>query len=63
MKDKDGVIGHWLVSLGDLDDQQKYIAALKPDESYMVEGCAGSGKSVLAMIKFNQLCQNGQNPV
>ena len=63
MKDKDGVIGHWLVSLGDLDDQQKYIAALKPEESYMVEGCAGSGKSVLAMIKFNQLCQNGQNPV
>lgn len=57
------VSNHWLVSLADLDDQQKYIAALKPDESYIVEGCAGSGKSVLAMIKFNQLCQNGKSPI
>lgn len=55
--------GHWLVSLADLDDQQKYIASLRPDESYMVEGCAGSGKSVLAMIKFNQLCSDGRTPV
>ena len=53
----------WLVNLADLDDQQKYIAALRPDESFMVEGCAGSGKSVLAMIKFNQLVQCGKNPI
>lgn len=57
------VAGHWLVSLADLDDEQKYIAALRPDESFMVEGCAGSGKSVLSMIKFNQLVQSGKKPV
>lgn len=57
------VSNHWLVSLADLDEQQKYIAALRPEESYIVEGCAGSGKSVLAMIKFNQLCQNGKRPI
>jgi hypothetical protein len=63
MKDKSGVVGHWLVSLDSLDDEQKYISRLKPDESYMVEGCAGSGKSVLAMIRFNLLCQEGRKPV
>lgn len=63
MSDKFNTAGHWLVSLEKLDEQQKYIAALKPGESYMVEGCAGSGKSVLAMIKFNQLCQSGKQPV
>lgn len=64
MEENDIVVSnHWLVSLADLDDQQKYIASLKPNESYIVEGCAGSGKSVLAMIKFNQLCQNGKRPI
>ncbi len=64
MEENDIVVSnHWLVSLADLDDQQKYIASLKPGESYIVEGCAGSGKSVLAMIKFNQLCQNGKSPI
>ena len=29
----------------------------------MVEGCAGSGKSVLSMIKFNQLVQSDKKPV
>lgn len=61
--EKFNAAGRWLVSLETLDDQQKLIAALKPEESYIVEGCAGSGKSVLAMIKFNQLCQNGKHPV
>lgn len=65
MEENDKVVSssHWLVSLADLDEQQKYIAALRPEESYIVEGCAGSGKSVLAMIKFNQLCQNGKRPI
>lgn len=63
MENQENIGGHWLVSLADLDDQQKYIAALRPEESYMVEGCAGSGKSVLSMIKFNQLCANGRSPV
>ena len=53
----------WLVSMEDLNPQQKYIAALRPEESYIVEGCAGSGKSILSMIKFNQLCANGKKPV
>ena len=53
----------WLISMGDLNPQQKYIAALKPEESYIVEGCAGSGKSILSMIKFNQLRAAGREPV
>lgn len=53
----------WLVSLADLNPQQKFIANLKPEESYIVEGCAGSGKSILSMIKFNQLCALGRKPV
>ena len=53
----------WLISMGKLNPQQKYIAALRPEESYIVEGCAGSGKSILSMIKFNQLCANGKKPV
>jgi len=53
----------WLVSLADLNPQQKFIANLKPEECYIVEGCAGSGKSILSMIKFNQLCALGRKPV
>lgn len=63
MPNENIVPSHWLISLDKLDDQQKYIAALKPEESFIVEGCAGSGKSVLAMIKFNQLCQSKLQPV
>lgn len=44
----------WMVSEEELDDKQYHIRALK-DDDYLIEGCAGSGKTVLALHKAKEI--------
>lgn len=45
----------WMVKLNDLDDDQKLVFYAILDKSCIVSGCAGSGKSVLALIKAQRI--------
>ena len=45
----------WMVKLTDLDDDQKLVFYAILDKSCIVSGCAGSGKSVLALIKAQRI--------
>ena len=39
----------------ELDDYQVKVINKKSDNSYIVKGCAGSGKSILALWKAKQI--------
>ena len=39
----------------ELDDYQVKVINKKTDNSYIVKGCAGSGKSILALWKAKQM--------
>lgn len=39
----------------ELDDYQVKVINKKTDNSYIVKGCAGSGKSILALWKAKQI--------
>ena len=43
----------------ELDDYQVKIINKRTDSSFIVKGCAGSGKSILALWKAKQIQQNG----
>ena len=43
----------WMIKESELDDDQIKILMETLDKSCIVAGCAGSGKSVLALIKLN----------
>lgn len=43
------------------DDDQIKIYSLSPDTSYVVSGCAGSGKSALALLLLEQIISRGEN--
>ncbi len=45
----------WMVRESELDDDQLQILMATLDKSCIVEGCAGSGKSVLALIKAQRI--------
>lgn len=45
----------WFVREEELDDLQYDIANLNPDFSYIIQGCAGSGKTILALWRAKQL--------
>ena len=45
----------WMVNETELDDDQIRILQSMLDKSCIVEGCAGSGKSVLALIKAQRI--------
>ncbi len=45
----------WMVSQADLDDDQLAVLNLTLNKSCIVTGCAGSGKSVLALIKAQRI--------
>lgn len=45
----------WMVKESDLDDDQLHIFNAILDKSCIVTGCAGSGKSVLALIKAQRI--------
>ena len=43
------------------DDDQIKIYSLSPDTSYVVSGCAGSGKSALALLLLEQIISRGED--
>src|ERR1700680_53423 len=45
----------WLVDPGELDEFQREIRDLSIDDSYLVKGCAGSGKTILALYRANDI--------
>ena len=45
----------WMVSESQLDDDQLRVLFATNDKSCVVSGCAGSGKSVLALIKAQRI--------
>lgn len=49
----------WMISEAALDDEQYQIRNLKKDQSFLVDGCAGSGKTVLALQKAQELQASG----
>lgn len=54
MADKDFISKKWMVSEEELDDEQYKIRQLKQD-NYLIEGCAGSGKTILALQKAKEI--------
>lgn len=52
----------WMIRESELDDDQVLILQAALDKSCIVTGCAGSGKSVLALIKAQRIQQEkGKN--
>lgn len=45
----------WMLTESELDDDQLLVLNAMLDKSCIVEGCAGSGKSVLALIKAQRI--------
>lgn len=45
----------WLIDPAELDDFQLYIRGLGINDSYVVKGCAGSGKTILALYRANDI--------
>ncbi|MCD8290297.1 MAG: AAA family ATPase, partial [Prevotella sp.] len=45
----------WMIKESELDDDQLLVLMATLDKSCIVEGCAGSGKSVLALIKAQRI--------
>jgi len=45
----------WMIAESELDDDQQRILTAILDRSCIVEGCAGSGKSILALIKAQRI--------
>lgn len=45
----------WMILVSDLDDDQLKVFNATNDKSCIVSGCAGSGKSVLALIKAQRI--------
>lgn len=49
----------WMIKESSLDDEQYKIRMLKND-NYLIEGCAGSGKTILALQKAKELEESGE---
>ena len=45
----------------ELDDYQVKIINKRTDSSFIVKGCAGSGKSILALWKAKQIQESGNS--
>jgi len=45
----------WLVDPAELDEFQREIRQLSTSDSYIVKGCAGSGKTILALYRANDV--------
>lgn len=45
----------WLIDPAELDDFQRDIRSLGINDSYVVKGCAGSGKTILALYRANDI--------
>ena len=45
----------WYINESELDDYQTPIIQKKINQSFVVKGCAGSGKTVLALWKAREI--------
>lgn len=45
----------WFINESELDDYQYAIKELDPNRSYVIQGCAGSGKTILALWRAKEL--------
>lgn len=45
----------WLIKESELDDEQYAIKELDTQRSYVIQGCAGSGKTILALWRAKEL--------
>lgn len=45
----------WLINPAELDEFQREILGLSITDSYVVKGCAGSGKTILALHRVNDI--------
>ena len=54
---------NWQISEDSMDDDQFDLYECKNDRSMLIAGCAGSGKSVIAMHKAEQLYALGQDVI
>jgi len=57
----------WLIDPSELDEFQRKIRGLSINESYVIKGCAGSGKTLLALyraldIHINSLVEDEDDP-
>lgn len=56
-------VNDWDVTEESMDDDQLDLIEYTDDKSMLVAGCAGSGKSVIAMHKAEQLCKKGKDVI
>ena len=56
-------VNDWDVTEESMDDDQLDLIEYTDDKSMLVAGCAGSGKSVIAMHKAEQLHQKGKDVI
>lgn len=57
----------WLIDPSELDEFQRKIRGLSVNESYVIKGCAGSGKTLLALyraldIHIDSIAENEDDP-
>jgi superfamily I DNA/RNA helicase len=53
-------MANWMIDASRLDDQQIEVLELASDESKIIKGCAGSGKTVLAVHKADRIRKKQQ---
>lgn len=53
------MLGHWWIDPTELDDQQRRALNLAEDESHLVTGPPGSGKTNLLVLRATQLLRGG----
>ncbi len=51
----------WYINESELDDYQVKIVRTNLNSSFIVKGCAGSGKTVLALWRAKELAEQGNN--
>lgn len=50
----------WFINESELDDYQYAIKELDSSRSYVIQGCAGSGKTILALWRAKELQESGK---
>ncbi|SKA09274.1 RNA helicase [Chitinophaga eiseniae] len=45
----------WLIDLSEMDEFQRQILELSTEDSYLIRGCAGSGKTILALRRAHDI--------
>jgi superfamily I DNA/RNA helicase len=53
------MLGHWWIDPSELDDEQRGALTLPEDESHLVTGPPGSGKTNLLVLRATQLVRGG----